>query len=55
VLACNVLDQTYGVGRVALASYLPDPASGHWFEVDSVLIDPNETVPPPPAPQVARR
>jgi subtilisin family serine protease len=55
VLACNVLDQTYGVGRVALASYLPDPASGHWFEVDSVLIDPNETVPPPPAPQIARR
>ena len=43
---CNVSDTTFGVGRVAIASYFPDTSTGHAFQVDRVSIVPNEVVPP---------
>ena len=42
VEVCNVTDQTFGVGRVAVATYLPDPARGNSFDVDWVTIEPKE-------------
>lgn len=46
LLACNVTDWTFGTGRIAVAAYLPNPATGHGFLVDQVIIDPTEVVPP---------
>ena len=46
-LACSVLDRTYGVGRIAMAAYFPSPSTPRAFDIDSIMIDPNETVPPP--------
>ena len=46
-LACSVIDRTYGVGRIAMAAYFPSPSTPRAFDIDSIMIDPNETVPPP--------
>jgi subtilisin family serine protease len=49
VEACNVTDQTYGIGgNVAFAGFLPDPVAGGTFELDWIKVIPNEIGPPRP-------
>ena len=48
VEVCNVTDTTFGVGRIAVAGYFPNPSAGHGFRVEQVSIIPAEVVPPAP-------
>jgi hypothetical protein len=43
---CNVTDHTFGTGSVALASYIPEGASGDVFQVNRVMVIPKEIRPP---------
>lgn len=45
ILMCNVRDQTFGIGRVAIAGYFPNPSRGHSFEVFDVSVTPHELTP----------